>query len=131
MRYLSGMIAGAALKDQKSNRVGYIAAFPVAEVIRGINAFTMGCKSINSECEVVVMFVLTWHDSTIESAAAKKVGKVHSSAPARSRSLAFEQKLWADEGPYVLPLSIFHHQPIRSLLSARPITPITRRGLRT
>jgi len=38
-RYLTGLVAG---KMTKSNTVGYVAAFPIPEVVRGINAFTMG-----------------------------------------------------------------------------------------
>ena len=36
-RYLSGLIAGST-----ANKIGYVAAFPIPEVLRGINAFTLG-----------------------------------------------------------------------------------------
>jgi len=39
-RYLSGIAAGKATKN---NKIGYVAAFPIPEVLRGINAFTLGC----------------------------------------------------------------------------------------
>jgi basic membrane protein A len=43
-RYVSGMIAG---KMTKNNLMGYVAAFPTPEVIRGINAFTLGARKTN------------------------------------------------------------------------------------
>ncbi|MCL4424447.1 MAG: BMP family ABC transporter substrate-binding protein, partial [Firmicutes bacterium] len=43
-RYLSGIVAG---KMTKSNIIGYVAAHPIPEVIRGINAFTLGVRSVN------------------------------------------------------------------------------------
>ncbi len=43
-RYLSGIVAG---KMTKKNLIGYVAAFPIPEVIRGINAFTLGARSVN------------------------------------------------------------------------------------
>ncbi|MEY3559421.1 MAG: hypothetical protein RL374_2127, partial [Actinomycetota bacterium] len=43
-RYLSGIAAGAA---SPTGKLGYVAAFPIPEVIRGINAFTLGAQSVN------------------------------------------------------------------------------------
>nr|MEE4266522.1 BMP family ABC transporter substrate-binding protein [Candidatus Krumholzibacteria bacterium] len=58
-RYLSGIIAG---KMTKSNTLGYVAAFPIPEVIRGINAFTLGAKSVNPDVQVKVIWVNSWFD---------------------------------------------------------------------
>ena len=52
-RYLSGMVAGSATT---SNLIGYVAAFPIPEVIRGINAFTLGVQAINPDAEVAVSY---------------------------------------------------------------------------
>ena len=43
-RYLNGVIAG---KMSKSNILGYVGAFPIPEVLQGINAFTLGARSVN------------------------------------------------------------------------------------
>ncbi len=67
-RYLSGIIAGAMTK---SNQIGYIAAFPIPEVIRGINAFTLAMRKINPDAEVKVVWVNTWYDPGKEADAAK------------------------------------------------------------
>ncbi len=58
-RYLTGIIAG---KMTKSNTLGYVAAFPIPEVIRGINAFTLGARSVNPDVKVKVIWVNSWFD---------------------------------------------------------------------
>ena len=58
-RYLTGIIAG---KMTKSNSLGYVAAFPIPEVIRGINAFTLGAQSVNPKIKVKVIWVNSWFD---------------------------------------------------------------------
>ena len=67
-RYVNGRIAGAITK---TNTVGYIASFPIPEVIRGINAFTLGLHSVNPDAKVKVIWVSTWFDPGKESDAAK------------------------------------------------------------
>ncbi|NTW72638.1 MAG: BMP family ABC transporter substrate-binding protein [Eubacteriaceae bacterium] len=67
-RYLSGIVAG--MKTQ-SNKIAYVAAFPIPEVIRGINAFTLGAKSVNPEVQVLVRWTNTWYDPASEKAAAE------------------------------------------------------------
>ena len=67
-RYLSGIVAG--LKT-KTNKIGYVAAFEIPEVIRGINAFTLGVKSVNPRAEVHVRWTHTWYDPAREKEAAK------------------------------------------------------------
>ena len=58
-RYLTGLVAGSMTK---SNTIGYVAAFPIPEVVRGINAFTMGLRSVNPEAQVKVIWVNSWFD---------------------------------------------------------------------
>jgi len=66
-RYLSGIVAG---KMTKSNIIGYVAAFPIPEVIRGINAFTLGARSVNPDVQVRVVWTSTWFDPVKEREAA-------------------------------------------------------------
>ena len=49
-----------------SNIIGYVAAFPIPEVIRGINAFTLGAQSVNPEVRVAVKWTSTWYGPGIE-----------------------------------------------------------------
>ena len=62
-RYLAGIVAG--LKT-KSNKIGYVAAFPIPECIRGINGFTQGVRSVNPDATVEVVWTNTWFDPTVE-----------------------------------------------------------------
>ncbi len=66
-RYLGGIIAG---RMTKSNTLGYVAAFPIPEVLQGINAFTLGARSVNPKVQVRVVWVNTWYDPGKERDAA-------------------------------------------------------------
>ena len=67
-RYLSGLAAG---KATKKGQIGYVAAFPIPEVIRGINAFTLGVRAMNPSATVKVSWTSTWFDPTKEKQAAE------------------------------------------------------------
>ncbi len=69
-RYLTGMVAG---RMTKSNTLGYVAAFPIPEVIRGINAFTLGAQAVNPDVTVRVVWTKTWYDPATEKEAAKSL----------------------------------------------------------
>jgi len=66
-RYLNGVIAG---KMTKTNVLGYVAAFPIPEVLQGINAFARGARSVNPKAEVRVIWVNSWYDPGKEREAA-------------------------------------------------------------
>lgn len=66
-RYLCGIIAG---KMTKTNVAGYVAAFPIPEVVQGINAFALGMRSVNPKAEVKVIWVNSWFDPGREREAA-------------------------------------------------------------
>ncbi len=67
-RYLAGIVAG---RMTKSNVAGYVAAFPIPEVVMGINAFTRGMRSVNPKAEVKVIWVNSWYDPGREREAAE------------------------------------------------------------
>ncbi|WP_017653441.1 BMP family ABC transporter substrate-binding protein [Fortiea contorta] len=62
-RYLTGMIAG---KMTKSQIIGFVASEPIAEVIRGINAFTQGLRQTNPQAKVRVLWARSWYDPAKE-----------------------------------------------------------------
>jgi basic membrane protein A and related proteins len=66
--YLAGIIAG---KTTKTNTLGFVASFPIAEVLRNINAFTLGAQSVNPAIKTKVVWVNTWFDPPKESEAAQ------------------------------------------------------------
>ena len=65
-RYLAGIAAGS---ETKSGVIGYVAAFPIPEVIRGINAFTLGAQSVNPKTKVKVIWTSSWFNPSKEAEA--------------------------------------------------------------
>ena len=66
-RYLAGIAAG---RMTKTNVAGYVAGFPIPEVLQGINAFTLGMRSVNPNAKVVVVWLNEWFDPPKERDAA-------------------------------------------------------------
>jgi simple sugar transport system substrate-binding protein len=66
-RYLAGIVAG---RTTKTNVAGYVAAFPIPEVVMGIDAFTRGMRSVNPKAETRVVWTSSWFDPGRESEAA-------------------------------------------------------------
>lgn len=69
-RYLGGMAAGAA---SKSGKIGFVAAFPIPEVLRHINSYTLGARSVNPNATVRVVWTSTWFDPNVERQAAESL----------------------------------------------------------
>ena len=63
-RYLAGIVAGM---QTKTNEIGYVAAMPNNEVNRGINAFALGVRSVNTDARVVVTWTGSWDDAQTET----------------------------------------------------------------
>lgn len=66
-RWLAGWLAG---KSSQSGVAGYVAGFPVPEVVQGINAFTQGMRAANPKATVRVLWLNTWFDPPKEREAA-------------------------------------------------------------
>ncbi len=67
-RYVIGQIAA---KVSKNGVAGYVASFPIPEVVRGINAFVLGARSVNPDFKLKVVWVNSWFDPGREADAAK------------------------------------------------------------
>lgn len=97
-RYLSGIAAGKATKN---GRLGYVAAFPIPEVLRGINAFTLGVRSVRPDATVQVAWTSTWFGPDIEKQAAESllaagvdVVSQHQDTPATGEAAAAADAKW-------------------------------------
>ncbi len=66
-RYLAGLTAG---RMTRTGLAGYVAGFPIPEVLQGINAFALGMRSVNPQAEVKVIWLNTWFDPARERDAA-------------------------------------------------------------
>lgn len=73
MKYLSGMIAGARAQADGSTRIGYIAPFPIPEVIRHANAAALGMRQTCPECLMDIRWIFTWFDPQKEREAAQSL----------------------------------------------------------
>ena len=67
-RHVQGVIAGLMTK---TNKICYVAAFPIPEVIREINTYYLGAKSVNPDVDIDIVWVNTWYDPGKESQAAE------------------------------------------------------------
>lgn len=66
-RYLAGVAAG---RSSTSGVLGYVAGFPIPEVLQGLNAFTLGARSVRPDAEVRVIWLQAWFDPARERDAA-------------------------------------------------------------
>lgn len=97
-RYLSGLVAGSTTR---SNVVGYVAAFPIPEVIRGLNAFTLGVRATNPKAKVRVVWTSTWYYPDLERRSAEglirggaDVLAQHQDSPAVGQAAEAAGKSW-------------------------------------
>ncbi|MFC4171454.1 BMP family ABC transporter substrate-binding protein [Microvirga sp. GCM10011540] len=67
-RYIIGQIAG---KMSKTGTIGYVGAFPIPEVVAGINAYFLGAQSVNPNIKLKVVWANSWYDPAKEADAAK------------------------------------------------------------
>jgi len=94
-RYLSGLVAGAATKN---GNIGFVAAFQTPEVIRGINAFTLGVREVNPKAEVHVVWTNTWFGPQQEKEAADALLAAGADVIAQHQDTTEPQKAAAEAG---------------------------------
>jgi basic membrane protein A len=68
--YLAGIVAG---EMTKTNVIGFVGSFPIPEVLRNINAFTLGAQSVNPKVKTRVVWVSSWFDPPKETEAAQSL----------------------------------------------------------
>jgi simple sugar transport system substrate-binding protein len=68
--WLAGILAGQVTK---SNVLGFVGSFPIPEVLRNINAFTLGAQSVNPKVRTKVVWVNSWFDPPKETEAAQSL----------------------------------------------------------
>ncbi len=97
-QYLSGLAAGAMTK---SNKIGFILPFPIPEVYRVVDAFTIGLHEVNPKATVSTVWVNTWYDPGKEREAAQTlvasgvdVIATHTDSPAPMQ-VAEKHGIWA------------------------------------
>lgn len=68
--YMAGVIAG---KMSKSGTLGFVGSFPIPEVLRNLNAYTLGAQSVNPAIKTKLVWVNTWFDPPKEGEAAQSL----------------------------------------------------------
>jgi basic membrane protein A len=66
--YLSGMTAGSCTK---TNKLGFVASFPIPQVLANINAFELGARSVNPDATTNVIFTGSWSDPALQTSSAQ------------------------------------------------------------
>ncbi|WP_273229517.1 BMP family ABC transporter substrate-binding protein, partial [Kosmotoga pacifica] len=95
--FLSGLIAGIMTK---SNIVGYVAAYPIPEVVRGINAFALGIKYVNPTAKLHVIWVNSWYDPALEKEAAISLLNIGADVIAQGQDSPAAQQAAEEYGVY-------------------------------
>ena len=96
-RYLTGIVAGS---QTQSNKIGYVAAMPIPEVVRGINGFTLGVRYANPSATVKVIWTNTWYDPQVEKDAANALLKDGCDVIAQHQDTAGPQIAAQDQGKW-------------------------------
>ena len=84
----------------KSNKIGYVAAFTTPEVVRGINAFTLGVRTVNPQATVHVVWTNTWFGPQQEREAADALLADGADVIAQHQDTTEPQKAAAEKGLY-------------------------------
>jgi len=98
-RFLTGLVAG---KMTKSNVIGYVAAHPIPEVVRGINAFTLGVTEANPAAKVKVVWTYTWFDPAKEKQAAQSLIAVGADVIAQHQDSPAAQQAAQENGKFCI-----------------------------
>jgi len=94
-RFLTGLAAGLRTE---TNKIGYVAAFPIPEVIGGADAFALGVKAVNPEATVTIKYTNTWYDPTVERQAAEALLDAGCDVIAQHQDTTMPQKAAEDRG---------------------------------
>lgn len=102
-RYLSGIAAG---RKSATGAIGYVAAFPIPEVIRGINAFALGVQSVNPDATVEVIWTNTWFDPAVEKQAALELLNKGCDVIAQHQDTASPQLAAQEKGAFAVGYNV-------------------------
>ncbi|MGD8966761.1 MAG: BMP family ABC transporter substrate-binding protein [Anaerolineae bacterium] len=97
--YLAGITAG---RMTKSNVLGYVAPYPIPEVVRNLNAFTLGARSVNPEVELHPVWIMDWFNPPSEREAAQALLDTGADVIARESDSTEPDKLAQESGVYAI-----------------------------
>lgn len=94
-RFLSGLVAGSMTE---SNIIGYVAAFPIPQVVRGINGFARGVQAANPDAVVQVVWTRSWFDPALEREATEALINIGADVITQHQNSAEPMKVAEDAG---------------------------------
>ncbi len=116
--YLAGMTAG---RMTKSNTLGYVAPYPIPEVIRNLNAFTLGARSVNPAVQVRPVWIFNWFDPVKEREAAQALLDAGADVIARESDSTEPDKLAEENGVYAIGYNAISTEVAPNALLTAPI----------
>jgi len=97
--YLAGIVAG---RMTKTNVLGYVAPYPIPEVVRNLNAFALGAQSVNPDVVVSPVWIFSWFDPPKEREAAQALLDMGADVIARESDSPEPEKLAEENGVYAI-----------------------------
>ena len=97
--YLAGITAG---RMTESNVLGYVAPYPIPEVVRNLNAYALGARSVNPEVEVHSVWIMDWFNPPAEREAAQALLDTGADVIARESDSTEPDKLAQENGVYAI-----------------------------
>ncbi|HIC88700.1 MAG TPA: BMP family ABC transporter substrate-binding protein [Anaerolineae bacterium] len=116
--YLAGIVAG---KMTKNNILGYVAPYPIPEVVRNMNAFTLGARSVNPDVEVHPVWIFTWVDPPKEREAALALLDLGADVIARESDSTEPDKAAEEAGVYAVGYNAYVPDAAPNALLTAPI----------
>ncbi|MFQ5812746.1 MAG: BMP family ABC transporter substrate-binding protein [Anaerolineae bacterium] len=116
--YLAGIAAG---KVTKTNMLGYVAPYPIPEVVRNMNAFTLGARSVNPDVELHPIWIFTWVDPVKEREAAQVLLDLGCDVIARESDSTEPDKLAEENSIYAIGYNAYVPDVAPNALLTAPI----------
>ncbi len=116
--YLAGIVAGSMTRN---NMLGYVAPFPIPEVVRNMNAFTLGARSVNPAVEVHPAWIYTWVDPPKEREAAQRLVDLGADVVARESDSAEPDKVAQENGVFAIGYNAYQPDVAPNALLTAPV----------
>jgi len=116
--YLAGITAG---RMTESNVLGYVAPYPIPEVVRNLNAFTLGARSVNADVEVHPVWIMDWFNPPSEREAAQALLDTGADVLARESDSTEPDKLAQENGVYAIDYNAISQEVAPDAVLTAPI----------
>ena len=116
--YLAGITAG---RMTESNVLGYVAPYPIPEVVRNLNAFALGARSVNPEVELHPVWIMDWFNPPAEREATQALLDTGADVIARESDSTEPDKLAQENGAYAIGYNAISQEVAPDAVLTAPI----------